>query len=79
MHPIALYHSIDGGGRHIGKVEVIVQAIYFRTELLCADWQVIADRSVDTCGSSGSEVFYYFRDAWVIYETFAVWSGSYVG
>ena len=72
MYPIALHHSIDGGGRHVWYVDVLVSAISLVAEVGRTDWKVIMYRVIDEGCSVVVTAFYNVDEAWVMNDVFSV-------
>ena len=70
MFSIALHHSIDGGGRHVWHVNLLVQVLSFFAEASCTCWQVVVYVFIDVVRSEVIAAFYHVNEVWVMHETF---------
>ena len=67
MCPIALNHSIDGDGKCVWHVNVLVQEISLFSEVGFADWKVI-----DAGSRAVIEAVHHIDEACVMNDAFAI-------
>ena len=74
---VALHYSIDGGRRHFWQVNALTKIISFLSEVVSADWQVIAHIAIDESDMLFIAAFYYVDEAWLMHEILAIFAGAY--
>ena len=68
--PIELHPSIDGDGRCVWHVNVLVKLISLFAEVGYIYWKFIAHGVIDSDSSAVIEAFYQVCEAWVMREIF---------